>query len=107
MVNRIWQHHFGYGLVRLADNFGKMGERPTHPELLDYLAGGSFDSGWSVKAMHRMMLLSERLPDVEHSRTPQPRRLDPENKLLQPYAGAPSGGGSDSRTILSISGTLE
>jgi len=57
-VNRIWQHHFGHGIVRSTDNFGKTGEPPTHPELLDYLATRFVESGWSIKAMHRMMVLS-------------------------------------------------
>ena len=59
MVNRIWQHHFGKGLVATPSNFGVRGEAPTHPELLDYLAGRFVDSGWSVKAMHRLILLSK------------------------------------------------
>jgi hypothetical protein len=58
MVNRIWQHHFGKGLVRTPSNFGELGERPTHPELLDYLASRFIESGWSVKTLHRMILLS-------------------------------------------------
>lgn len=58
MVNRIWQWHFGEGLVRTPDNFGKTGERPTHPELLDFLSREFVKSGWSIKAMHRMMMLS-------------------------------------------------
>ncbi|MGH7488691.1 MAG: DUF1553 domain-containing protein, partial [bacterium] len=52
MANRIWQWHFGEGIVRTPSNFGMAGERPTHPELLDYLAGQFVASGWSVKAMH-------------------------------------------------------
>jgi len=58
MVNRIWQWHFGEGLVRTPDNFGKTGEKPTHPELLDFLSREFVKSGWSIKAMHRMMMLS-------------------------------------------------
>jgi mono/diheme cytochrome c family protein len=58
MVNRIWQHHFGKGIVRTPSNFGRMGERPTHPELLDYLAARFIANGWSVKSLHREILLS-------------------------------------------------
>ena len=58
MVNRIWQHHFGQGLVRTPSNFGFMGEPPTHPLLLDWLARRFIDSGWSMKRMHREILLS-------------------------------------------------
>jgi len=59
MVNRIWQHHFGRGLVATTSNFGLQGEPPTHPELLDYLARRFVESGWSIKAMHRLIMLSE------------------------------------------------
>src|SRR5262249_44860208 len=58
MVNRVWQHHFGGGLVATPDNFGKSGERPTHPELLDHLATEFVRGGWSVKHLHRLILLS-------------------------------------------------
>src|SRR5262245_43305053 len=58
MVNRIWQHHFGEGIVRSVDNFGALGEAPTHPELLEWLAGEFVKRDWSVKEMHRLMVLS-------------------------------------------------
>ncbi len=58
MVNRIWQHHFGRGLVASPSNFGTHGQKPTHPALLDWLAAEFVAQGWSVKAMHRLMLLS-------------------------------------------------
>jgi uncharacterized protein DUF1549/uncharacterized protein DUF1553/cytochrome c len=81
MVNRIWQWHFGEGLVRTPDNFGKMGERPTHPELLDYLATQFIKNGWSIKAMHRMIMLSNayRMSSINPNVTEE---ADPDNHFL-------------------------
>lgn len=81
MVNRMWQHHFGEGIVRTAGDFGLRGDAPTHPELLDHLALSFADSGWSVKAMHRAMLLSAA---YRQSSAPSPGLLaaDPENRLF-------------------------
>ena len=58
-VNRLWQFHFGRGIVRSPNNFGRMGSPPTHPDLLDHLAGRFRDDGWSIKRMHRRMVLSQ------------------------------------------------
>jgi len=81
MVNRIWQHHFGEGLVRTPNNFGKLGTPPTHPELLDALASEFIRSGWSVKQMHRLIMGTAA---YRRSATPvgQAGQLDAENKLL-------------------------
>src|SRR5207244_5431003 len=59
LVNRIWQHHFGKGLVTTPSNFGLRGEPPTHPELLDWLTARFVDGGWSLKALHREIVLSK------------------------------------------------
>jgi hypothetical protein len=58
MVNRLWQYHFGQGLVKTPNDFGARGQPPTHPELLDYLATQFIERGWSTKAMHRLIMLS-------------------------------------------------
>ena len=58
MINRLWQYHFGRGLVRTPNDFGIRGQLPSHPELLDHLAGAFIKSGWSIKAMHRLIMLS-------------------------------------------------
>jgi hypothetical protein len=81
MVNRIWQHHFGEGLVRTPGNFGKLGEPPTHPELLDYLARQFIQSGWSMKAMHRAIMLSAT---YQQASIPDRANLqsDPDNRLF-------------------------
>lgn len=88
-VNRIWSHHFGTGIVSTLDNFGKMGDTPTNPELLDWLAVEFRDRGWSMKQMHRLIMTSEtykmasQFPDTEVLNANMAR--DPENKLLWRY----------------------
>jgi hypothetical protein len=80
MVNRIWLHHFGKGLVRTPNDFGTRGEKPTHPELLDWLAAEFVRSGWSVKAMHRVILLSATYRQSSAAR-PNAAKADPTNDL--------------------------
>ena len=81
MVNRVWQQHFGEGLVRTPNNFGKMGERPTHPELLDYLAVEFMANGWSVKDLQRKILNSETYQMASDDIAAN-RAVDPDNRLL-------------------------
>lgn len=81
MVNRIWEHHFGMGLVETTDNFGKTGTPPTHPELLDWLATEFVGQGWSLKAMHRVIMNSNTYRQAS-SVSPLHEKLDPENRLL-------------------------
>jgi hypothetical protein len=80
-VNRVWAHHFGAGLVRSPSNFGLRGEMPTHPELLDYLALRFMDEGWSIKKLHRWIMLSRVYQQASRDRDDY-RRRDPENRLL-------------------------
>ncbi len=84
MVNRIWQGHFGEGIVRTPDNFGKMGERPSHPELLDFLAWKFIESGWSVKTMHRMIMLSNAY-QMSSQADEAAFSADSENRLLSRF----------------------
>ena len=81
MVNRVWQHHIGRGIVATPSDFGASGERPTHPELLDYLAGQLIDGGWRLKDIHKQIMTSAV---YVQSTEADPRRagLDPENSLL-------------------------
>jgi hypothetical protein len=81
IVNRVWQHHFGEGIVRTPSNFGFMGERPSHPELLDYLAWQFVGSGWSIKRLHREIMLSAAYQQsgIAPARS---LRADPDNRLF-------------------------
>jgi mono/diheme cytochrome c family protein len=81
MVNRIWQFHFGRGIVRSSNNFGQLGTPPTHPDLLDYLANRFIDEGWSIKSMHRM-ILSSRTYQMSSQGNAKSLTADPENNLF-------------------------
>jgi mono/diheme cytochrome c family protein len=83
MVNRIWQHHFGRGLVATSNDYGHLGEKPSHPELLDWLASRFVKDGWSVKAMHRLIVGSAAYRRAAAHPSPEAGRLkDPEDRLL-------------------------
>jgi hypothetical protein len=86
MVNRVWKHHFGRGLVATPNDFGLQGEKPTHPELLDYLASEFIRGGWKLKPLHRLVMnsavyqLGGNAPEAN-------RQRDPENKFLGHRSG--------------------
>ena len=84
MANRIWQHHFGRGLVATPNDFGKQGKSPTHPELLDWLATRFRESGWSMKALHRVIMLS-RTYRLASARSEAALARDPGNELLASF----------------------
>jgi mono/diheme cytochrome c family protein len=81
MVNRIWKHHFGRGLVATLDNFGHTGARPSHPELLDWLAREFVRRGWSIKAVHRLLMTSQTYRQA-CVRRPETEKRDPDIRLL-------------------------
>jgi len=92
LVNRVWQHHFGTGLVKTPSDFGLRAEAPSHPELLDWLALRFVESGWSLKALHRLIVSSEAYQRASAGQDPWPdderarlRRIDPDNRLLASF----------------------
>ncbi len=83
IVNRVWQHHFGHGLVRTPSDFGVRGDAPTHPDLLEYLANDLIDNQWSIKRLHRHILASNTWQQgSENPNSKQASSIDPLNKLL-------------------------
>ncbi|MBM4077030.1 MAG: DUF1553 domain-containing protein, partial [Planctomycetes bacterium] len=81
IVNRLWQHHFGRGLVRSPNNFGLLGDRPTHPELLDWLARRLIDEKWRLKPLHKLMVMSNTYRMSSRS-NPEAVVADPMNQLF-------------------------
>ena len=82
LVNRVWHWHFGRGLVASLNDFGQMGERPSHPELLDWLAGEFVRGGWSIKKLHRVMMLSSAYQMDSRFQNERAAQADPQNRLL-------------------------
>jgi cytochrome c553 len=105
MVNRIWQHHFGRGIVRSPNNFGLQGDRPTHPELLDWLASEFIARGWRMKSLHRLILTSNA---YRMSSRGEPKALatDPENDLFWRFNMRRLSGEEIRDSILAVSGCL-
>ena len=111
MVNRMWRWHFGRGIVATPDNFGTKGARPSHPELLDYLARRFVGQNWSIKAMHREILNSQTW-QMESS-TPDTKQqtnaanVDPENLLYRQYPGRRLEAEVIRDALLEVSGRLD
>ncbi|MEX0741328.1 MAG: DUF1553 domain-containing protein, partial [Phycisphaeraceae bacterium] len=106
MVNRIWQHHFGTGLVSTPSDFGGLGAEPSHPELLDWLAGEFVRSGWSIKHMHRLILTSRTF---QQSSRPDSASLavDGDSRLLWRFPPRRGEAEIVRDAILMVSGTLD
>jgi len=108
IVNRLWQHHFGRGLVANASDFGRLGEPPTHPELLDFLAQQMIEQGGRFKSLHRLMVTSQtyRQSSYPHERA-QGQAIDPENRWLWRFAPRRLDADQIRDSILVVSGTID
>ena len=105
-VNRVWQHHFGRGLVPTPNDFGKQGKPPTHPALLDHLAVTFKREGWSIKALHRHILLSRTYRQAT-VRSAQALERDPSNELLAGFPRRRLDAESIRDTLLALGGNLD
>ncbi|HJQ81751.1 MAG TPA: PSD1 and planctomycete cytochrome C domain-containing protein [Lacipirellulaceae bacterium] len=106
MVNRIWHHHFGQGIVPTTNDFGRQGKPPSHPELLDYLAQAFRDGGWSIKSMHRMIMTS-RTYRQSTAREELAVSVDPANQWLSGYTRRRLDAESIRDTMLVVGGNLD
>jgi hypothetical protein len=107
IVNRLWQHHFGVGLVKTANDFGKNGERPSHPELLDWLATELVKGGWKLKPLHRLMVMSSAYRQSSRSSIADAAaKVDPENRLLWRFSRRRLSAEEIRDAMLSVSGAL-
>jgi hypothetical protein len=106
MANRIWQNHFGRGIVPTPNDFGKQGKPPTHPQLLDYLATRFRDGGWSVKSMHRLIMLS-RTYQQSSARDAETLVADPSNDWLAGFPRRRLDAESIRDTLLAVGGNLD
>jgi hypothetical protein len=106
MANRIWQGHFGEGIVRTASNFGILGERPSHPELLDYLAARFVENNWSIKSLHREIMLSE-VYRLSAAPVPTSEKIDAENRLYWRFPKRRLDAEAIRDSVLFVSGQLD
>jgi hypothetical protein len=105
IVNRLWQHHFGKGIVATPSDFGVRGERPTHPELLDYLATELVAGGWQLKRIHRLILLSDTYQQSTQA-SPEAFAKDPDNHLVSRMSRRRLEGEAVRDSLLAVSGRL-
>jgi hypothetical protein len=105
IMNRLWQHHFGKGIVTTPSDFGVRGERPTHPELLDWLADELIAGGWRLKRMHKLMLMSEAYQQSTRV-SPEAAKADPENRLFSRMNRLRLEGEAVRDALLAVSGRL-
>lgn len=107
IVNRLWQYHFGTGLVRTPNDFGTHGDRPSHQELLDWLAWSLVESGWRWKAIHRMILLSSTYrQSSQHPKAKQLVEMDPHNRLCWRFNRRRLSAEEIRDSMLVVSGTM-
>jgi hypothetical protein len=107
MVNRIWEHHFGKGIVPTLDNFGKMGEQPTNQALLDWLAVEFMNKGWSIKQMQRLMMTSEAYQMASEYNDDASAKNDPEDTYLWRYRIQRLEGEIIRDNIMSVAGSID
>lgn len=107
IVNRVWHHLFGSGLVRTVDDFGHVGDLPSHPELLDYLATQLMHDGWSLKRLMRSIVLSQTFLQSSDQQMARARELDPQNRLLWHYPARRMEAEAIRDSILVTSGRLD
>lgn len=108
MVNRIWQHHFGRGIAASPNDFGMLGEEPTHPELLDWLAGEFMSGGWKVKRMHKLIMTSAAYRQTARFEPSNAQvQTDPGNKLLWRFPPRRLGAEQIRDAMLALSGELK
>jgi mono/diheme cytochrome c family protein len=106
MANRVWQHHFGRGLVPTPNDFGKLGEPPTHPELLDFLAAEFVANGWALKPLHRLVMASAAY-QMSGAARPDGLTRDPGNKLRWRFDSRRLAAEEVRDTLLAVSGRLK
>ncbi len=106
MVNRVWHHLFGTGLVKTVDDFGHVGDRPSHPELLDYLAAEFVADGWSIKRLIRRIVLSRTFQLANQASTAA-RNADPQNRLLSHYPARRLEAEAIRDSLLAVSGRFD